>query len=304
MSYNKIKIDVLSVGVSSYDLTFLVSHHPQPDEKIFSDSLTECGGGPAANAAVTVSKLGFKSAFAGYLGNDFYGEKHFEELKSAGVLTDFIVIGKEPTPISVSFVKPNGQRSLINYRKKTDCLKENSIDFSNIEPRVILLDGHEPEISLPLVKSASSRGIKTILDAGSVHRGTKALVDQVDYLICSEKFAKDFTGEVKEESAIEKLVKYSSNVLITLGERGLLWKNMFGEGRRTAFKVEACDTTGAGDAFHGAFAVCVACKKDWDKSLEYSSAVAAICCKKVGARTGIPYKEEVEKFIIKQCEAK
>ena len=304
MSCNKIGIDVLCVGVSSYDLTFLLSHHPQPDEKIFSKSLTECGGGPAANAAVTVSKLGFKSAFAGYLGNDFYGKKHFQELKSAEVLTDLIVIGDEPTPISVSLVKPNGQRSLINYRRKTDYLKEKSVDFSNIEPSVILFDGHEPEISLPLAKTARSRGIKTILDAGSVHRGTKALVDQVDYLICSKKFARDFTGEEKEESALEKLFKYSSNVVITLGEQGLLWKNLLGEGKRTAFKVDACDTTGAGDAFHGAFAVCVACKKDWEKTLEYSSAVAAICCKKAGARTGIPNREEVEKFIIKQSEAK
>jgi len=304
MPYNKIEIDVLCVGVSSYDLTFLIPHHPQPDEKIFSNALTECGGGPAANAAVTVLKLGFKSAFAGYLGNDFYGKKHLHDLKSAGVLTDLIVIGDEPTPISVSLVKPNGQRSLINYRGKTDYLKESSVDFSNIEPHVILFDGHEPDISLPLAKTASSRGIKTILDAGSVHKGTKALVDQVDYLICSEKFARDFTGEMNEESAIEKLFEYSPNVIITLGERGLIWKNLFGEGKRMAFKVNSCDTTGAGDAFHGAFAVCLACKNDWEKTLEYSSAVAAICCEKVGARTGIPNKEEVEKFLLKQSEAK
>ncbi|MEY3879642.1 MAG: hypothetical protein RIQ94_437, partial [Pseudomonadota bacterium] len=80
-------IDVLCVGHASYDLVFSVDHHPTADEKIVAEDFLGCGGGPTANAAVTVARLGFKSAFAGYLGQDIYGEKHYQELLESGVNT-------------------------------------------------------------------------------------------------------------------------------------------------------------------------------------------------------------------------
>lgn len=70
---------------SCYDLVFSVSCHPLEDEKIFADGFFGCGGGPAANAAITVSNLGFKASFAGYLGQDIYGEKYYQELLEYGV---------------------------------------------------------------------------------------------------------------------------------------------------------------------------------------------------------------------------
>ena len=168
-----------------------------------------------------------------------------------------------------------------------------SVDFTNIEPRVILFDGHEPNISMSLVKEARERDIKTVLDAGSMHLGTKELISRVDYLVCSEIFATDFTGETDEKRAVEKLYEYSGNVVITLGKRGLVWKCKSGEGALPAFTVDVVDTTGAGDVFHGAFAACIAAGKKWDYTLKFSSAAAALCCTKMSARGGIPNKEEV-----------
>jgi len=72
-----IDIDVLCIGATTYDMVFEVPYQPGEDDKIFANNLTQCGGGPASNAAVLVSRLGLKSAFIGYLGNDLYGESHF-----------------------------------------------------------------------------------------------------------------------------------------------------------------------------------------------------------------------------------
>ncbi|MDD5631094.1 MAG: PfkB family carbohydrate kinase, partial [Methylococcales bacterium] len=111
MTNSPVHIDVLCVGHASYDLVFSVDHHPAEDEKIVAGGFVSCGGGPAANAAVTVAKLGFKSAFSGYLGQDLYGEKHYQELVGLGVNADLISRGTSPTPLSTVLVKPDGKRA-------------------------------------------------------------------------------------------------------------------------------------------------------------------------------------------------
>ena len=122
-------IDVLCVGHASYDLIFSIDHHPMADEKISASGFIGMGGGPAANAAVTVAKLGFKAAYAGYLGLDIYGEHHYRELLETGVHSDLIIRANSPTPLSTVLVKPDGQRALINYKGETKALPINAIDF-------------------------------------------------------------------------------------------------------------------------------------------------------------------------------
>ena len=279
-------IDVLCVGATSYDFVFRVNHQPGSDEKTTADAFIRCGGGPAANASVTVARMGLKAAFAGYLGSDIFGQIHLEELKAAGVDTRFVVRGQYPTPLSSVLVNPLGERSLVNYRDTDSVLPAESIDFSTLHPKVILFDGHEPELSLSLMNDAHTRGIKTVLDAGSLNKGTSRLFDKVGYLVCSEKFAYEFTGESSPDKAIETLFSYSPSVVITMGKNGLIWKNTGGKGRIPTFSVDVVDSTGAGDVFHGAFAGCLAMGKEWLESLTYSSAAAALCCTKLGARTG------------------
>ncbi len=274
-----------------------VPHHPLPDEKCVAESLTSCGGGPAANAAVSVARLGGRAAFAGYLGNNFFGNQHFNELQSAEVITDLIVRGNHPTPLSIVLVKSNGDRTVINYRPSNQYLKKGEIDFSHVHPKVILFDGHEPDLSIPLAKQARIQKIPTILDAGSVHHGTKKLIDIVDYTICSEKFAADFTNNTNMEKALDTLHRHCQNVVITLGGKGLLWKREKDCGHFPAMKIKAVDTTGAGDTFHGAFSYCVAIGKSWEETLLFSSAAAALCCTKMGARKGIPDKYELEQLL-------
>ncbi len=295
MPDNLIEVDVLCVGHASYDLVFSVPHHPGEDEKMVADNFISCGGGPAANAAVMVAKLELKSAFVGYLGSDLYGEMHRQELIDHKVIVDKIVRGSSPTPLSMVLVKPDGKRALINYKGETKPLPENAVDVSAIKAKVILFDGHEPHISIPLVKAAKAQGVLTVLDAGSVHPGTLALMNVVDYLICSEKFAIQLAGN--EETALSHLAKASPNVGITLGERGLIWQQGETRGALSIFPIKAIDTTGAGDAFHGAFAAAIALGMTWHEVLHYASAAGALCCTKAGARLGLPtYQEHQELF--------
>lgn len=299
---NVTPVDVLCVGAGTYDLVYSVDRHPKPDEKIRASSFIGCGGGPAANGAVTVARLGLQAAFAGYLGKDIFGNAHLEELQKAGVNTDFVARGVYSSALSVVIVKPDGSRSLVNYRKPESFLAPGTVDFSTVDPRVILFDGHEPRISPDLARSARARGIITVLDAGSIHGGTQELAGLVDYLVCSENFGLDFTGETDEERALARLSSYAPNVIITLGVRGLVWKNVTGSGRLPAYRAMAVDTTGAGDVFHGALAACLSQEMAWLSSLRYASAAGALCCMKIGARLGIPTKGEVEEFLARQEE--
>lgn len=293
MKANTTDIDVLCVGHASYDLIFSVAHHPCEDEKIFATDLMGCGGGPAANAAITVARLGLKAAFAGYLGKDVYGNAHLQEFINEGVNTHLIARGPSPTPLSTILVKPDGKRALINYKGNTQPLPLGSLDFSTINPKVILFDGHEPEISLALAEVARAQGIPLVLDAGSLHKGTSILMDKVDYLACSEKFARQVAGD-DLQVALTHLAALSPNVIITLGEHGLIWQCGQRRGALPAFPVTAIDTTGAGDAFHGALAAAIARNMNWQDSLHYANAAGALCCTKIGARPGLPSKQEFD----------
>jgi sulfofructose kinase len=244
-----------------------------------------------------VSRMGLKSAFAGYLGSDLFGRLHLEELHSAGVNTELVVRGDYVTPVSSVIVKPSGERSVVNYRSAESLLHRDRPVLSNIHPRVILFDGHEPKLSVALLNQARDLGITTVLDAGSLNKGTSKLFDRVDYLVCSETFAYEFSGASSPDAAMERLIPHARSVVITLGKNGLIWKNAGEAGRLPAFPVDVKDTTGAGDVFHGAFAGCLALGKEWNETLTYSSAAAALCCTKLGARAGIPEGVEVEKFL-------
>ncbi len=282
-------VDVLCVGFACYDLTFSVDHHPAPDDKIFADGLTQCGGGPAANAAVAAARLGRSVAFAGYLGNDVYGDLHVEEFIREDVSTELIARGKSPTPLSVILVKPDGARTVVNYKGGAEYLPECGIDFSRVRPRAILFDGHQPNLSSALALWARENSVPTVLDAGSVHKGSVDLFPLVTHVVASAKFARQFSGQDDPYRALDMMARSHPSVVVTLGDKGLIWKTGRGSGQLDAPKVDVVDTTGAGDAFHGAFAAGLSMGMEWDDLLRYSSAYAARCCTKMGARTGMAY---------------
>lgn len=298
--------DVLCVGFACYDLTFSIDRHLGADEKGRATALTACGGGLAANAAVTAARLGYRTAFAGYLGNDLYGDAHLAEFHDSGVDTSLALRGTAPTPLSAILVKPDGERTLVNYRAELPTLGPDAIDLAVNPPGAIHFDGHQLPLAVPLIRQARALGIPTVLDADSVNDGTTALMGLVEFLVTSERFAQQFTGKEDVAEAAAALSPYAPTVVVTAGARGLAWHSRadsrFGPGAGwfPAFSVEAVDTTGAGDAFHGAFAAGLAGGMGWEELLRYASAVGALCCTKYGARIGIPTGAEVAAFLESQ----
>lgn len=290
------QIDVLCVGYACVDLNFRVSHHPSEDEKLRATSMHSCGGGPAANAAVAIKRLGGKAAFAGYLGTDAFGEAHLREFQDEGVSTHGIARGDIPTPVAAVSIKPDGARSIVDFRAAQADACEGSVSLAEQTPSALLLDGHQPLLSAKLLDEARELGIPTLLDAGSIHDGTMMLYNQVDYLITSEKFARSFTGEDDPRLALAALDGSAPFVAATWGEDGVYWQNENGQHHTPAFDIEPVDTTGAGDAFHGAFALGLVRGLSVRDNIRFSSATAALTCLKAGARNALPALKDVQRL--------
>jgi len=287
-------IDVLCVGYACLDINFKAGHHPDADEKIRASAMHLCGGGPAANAAVAVARLGGRAAFAGYLGRDAFGEAHLRELQAEGVDTSTVRRGETATPIACITIKPDGQRSIVDYSPEAAIIEEDALSLAQLKPKVLLVDGHQPLLSLKLVDAARMLGIPSILDAGSIHDGTLMLYNKVDYLITSEKFARQFSGEEDPRLALAAMDGSAGWIACTWGQGGVYWQDENGQHHMPAFDIDPVDTTGAGDAFHGAFALGLAEGLAIKPNLRRASATAALTCLREGARSALPDRQRVE----------
>lgn len=289
-------LDVLCVGHAAFDITMTVARHPAPNEKLHAEAMALGGGGPAANAAVQAARLGGKAGFCGYLGADLFGDMHLREFEAEGVDTRWIVRGDAPTPVSQILAKPDGARSVVNYKAQTAPLAANAAVVAGDAARVFLFDGHEPRLSEAILARARDARRLTLLDAGSLHDGTRLLAPRVDVLAASARFARQWTGAEDMDAALDALASVNDCVVITLGEAGLIWARDGARGRLQAPDIEAVDSTGAGDAFHGALAWALANGRGWEEALRLASLAGALTCTKLGARQGLPTRAELARF--------
>ncbi len=216
------QFDVLCVGFACYDLIFTVDHHPGPNEKARASAFLGCGGGTAANAAVAAAQLGASTAFTGYLGNDIYGDQHLAELHAAGVDTRLVVRGAEATSISAIFVKPDGARSIVNYREQiASRLTPADVPFTQVRPKTVLFDGHQPALALAVADWAHAQGIPTVLDADTINDGNRDLVRRCTIVAASEHFAQAFTGADSPQAGMARLAhRHSGRAWLDLAARG------------------------------------------------------------------------------------
>lgn len=122
------------------------------------------------------------------------------------------------------------------------------------------------------------------------------LYNKVDYLITSEKFARNFSGEDNPRLALAALDGAAPFIACTWGDDGVYWQDEEGQHHMPAFDIEPVDTTGAGDAFHGAFALGLAEGLSVKDNLRRATATAALTCLKAGARSALPERDRVEKL--------
>lgn len=301
----KRKFDVVGIGCSAVDYLGVVPRFPEPDVKMQMLDLTRQGGGLAATAMVTVSRLGARAAYVGKIGDDAFGRFIVEELEKEGVSAEHCVIERGGSARFAFIIvdREKGTRTILWSQKGVAALTERELDWASVlSTRVLLVDEHEPEASLAAAASARKAGIRVVLDAEKVDAVTSALVKLADTVIVPAHFAFELTGERAVERAADSMRREGGGtVVITAGAGGSYYADGTERFHQPAFGVDVVDTTGAGDVFHGAFAF--ALLHDWTarERAEFASAVAALKCRKLGGRAGIPSLAETLAFLSERC---
>lgn len=282
----------------------LLEKYPQLNEKTVLKQFAREGGGPVPTALVVLQKLGLNTAYIGKVGADDEGQFLITALQQHGVNTDFVFSDPEcDTPMAIVMVdEPSGKRTIILNRTETTdiILTKPALDrISN--GRLLLVDGWEHEATIAAAERAHQHGIPVAADYGSLRPDMEHLLSVTDYPIVSENFCHQFFGKITPEKAAEKLLNWGATVaIVTCGIRGSFAASPQETRHQPAFEVPVVDTTGAGDVYHGGFLFGLL--KNWSlaESMRFASAVAALKCRALGGRAGIPELAEVKQFLKRQ----
>lgn len=291
-------VSICCIGQSAYDITARIDENLIPDSKYRIESHVECAGGPALNAACVCSTWGEPTSLISRIGDDQYGSMIMESLQRYGVKVSGMI--RDPgSRTSLSFIVANGltgERTIFNFPSSHGC---SSAPIPEKEPSVILSDGHEPEASIACIR-AFPKAI-SIMDAGSCRPDVLTVARESKYVICSRTFAEQYLGRpltldaegLKESLLSIGRINEGCKVVVTLGGKGLAFLEGDQLVTMPAFEVDAVDTTGAGDIFHGAFAFGLARNLGMRESLTLASMAAAVSVTRCGGQVSIPALGEV-----------
>lgn len=293
---------ILCVGHVSYDITFPIDGFLEENKKIRVSKRVTCGGGPASNAAYLLGNWGSEVYIAGLVGKDIYGEEIVKEFKTANVNTKYLEM-RDCYDTSNSIIinnTKNASRTILSYRAQEEKMHKLDLDF---EPDIILIDGHEYAESKRLLEKYPDA--ISIIDAGRATDEVIALARKVNYVVCSKEFAEAVTNikiDYQNENTIIELYHRLENlfhgiIVVTLEEKGALYKYAGSIGIMDAIKVPAVDSTGAGDLFHGAFTYGISKRYDLNTVLTIATVAAGISVKRIGGRNSVATKEEMRKYI-------
>lgn len=291
---------IACLGITVLDRVQLVDRLPTTGGKFVSKEYFEIGGGPAATASVAVAKLGHDVEFIGRVGGDSVATTMIEELNHYGVQTNHIItIEDSSSSFSSVLVDDEGERMIINHQdpklsRDTAMLK--SVDFSQFD--AILCDVRWPEGAKYALEQAKRHGIPSVLDADISPDPIADLVELADHVAFSEVGLSNFVQTEEVEAGLRLAQERTEGkVYVTVGKDGCFWLENGSLEHVAAPVVDAIDTTGAGDTFHGALTVAVAEKMDSHVGVKFSNLVAAIKCTKLGGREGIPTRSIVDEQI-------
>lgn len=293
---------ILCMGHISYDITFPVKEFITENKKVRVDSRVECGGGPASNAAYLLGKWGSEVYIAGLIGNDPYGRRIVEEFENANVNTKYLEVRdgyKTSNSIIINNLS-NSSRTILSYRENDVHMKELNLDF---EPDIILIDGHEAVESNRLLDKYPNA--ISIIDAGRANEDVIKLAKKVNYVVCSKEFAEEVSGitiDYNDDQTIINLYhnlekEFQGIIVVTLEDKGALYKYEGNIGIMDALKVNALDSTGAGDLFHGAFTYGVSKCYNLNTVLTIATVAGGISVKRIGGRNSVATKEEMRMYI-------
>jgi len=281
-----------------------VQNFPAPGTKVSASEFIVTGGGCAANAAVAVARLGGRAAFAGPLGGD-------DDQVSNRILADLVnegidcsgVARKDDGTASVSLVLLDGTgEKAIATRRGVNLGHVLPADAAKLVADVdaVLIDNRFPEFVTAVCCVAQARKIPIVIDLDQETKPDDPLLKLGSHLVASAEALRATTGLSDCGTGLRRLAAHLSGFLaVTDGPNGVTWLDGGTLRHMPAFKVKAIDSLGAGDAFHGAFALALAEGRDLRGAMRFASATAALKCTHFGGASGAPQRAEVEEFLKK-----
>ena len=296
--------DAVGFGLNAVDHLIVVPEYPAFDTKIRLLDHKQSAGGQTASAMVALRRLGLKTAYAGRFGSDPEGLFGFQTLKDDDVNVDFaeIVEGAKNQIAFITIDERSGERTIVWDRDDRLAYSpdEAPAEFGALG-KVLHLDGHDPPACARVARVAHDAGTIVSADIDNVYEGLPELLPLIDIMIGSKEFPRRVTGIHDHREALVELKNRFGCPLVgmTIGAQGVV---VYHEGKfieSPGFEAPGgCrDTTGAGDAFHAGFLYGFLIGEDLETSLKLGNAVAAIKCSALGARTALPTKTELDKFL-------
>jgi sulfofructose kinase len=292
--------ELISIGLSVADHLWLYDEPMRGTFRPVVDYLAQ-GGGLAATAAVAMARLGASVEIWTRVGDDEAGRFIVEQFRKEGVETSQVKVcrgGCSPV-CGVMVDRPNAERYFNYFSGRGLDPSPDGLDLSRVDrAKAILVDCHWPEAQLAAARRARERGVPVCGDIEGTHGIAGELLQYVDYPIYSLECAQVYGQTGSVEGDLRKIAELGGKVpMITLGDQGAIWLEDGAIRRCPAFRVPVVDTTGCGDVFHGAFTFGLG--RGWDvaRNVRFASATAALKCRALGGRTGIPTCDEVLAFL-------
>lgn len=296
--------DAVGFGLNAVDHLIVVPKYPSFDTKTRLLSHKLSAGGQTATAMVSLRRLGFKTAYAGRFGSDPEGHFGLQTLKDEGVNIEFaeMVEGAATQIAFITIEEQTGERTIVWDRDDRLAYKPDEAprNFGSLG-KILHLDAHDPPACVVVARDAKAAGTIISADIDNVYDGLPELLPYIDILVGSKEFPYRVTGvSDQRQSLIELKNRFGSAITgMTLGDLGaLLYCNdQFLESPAFHAPGGCKDTTGAGDAFRGGFLYGLLNGDDVETSMKYGNAVAAMKCSMLGARPGLPSREQLRDFL-------
>jgi len=294
--------DVVGVGLNATDTLLLLPEYPPYAGKVRFSSEILSPGGQVATAMVACARLGLRTKYIGTIGDDLRGEIQRQSLDGTGVDTSGVIV-RAGCPNQTAYIlvdQRTGERTVLWHRAECLRLRPEDIRPEDIlTARIVHLDGCDTEAAAFAAQVARKAGIPVTVDVDTVYPGFEAVLQNTDYLVASSVWPGRWTTEADGLVALACVQReYGLKVsAMTLGDFGsvALFENQFYYS--PAFQVHCADTTGAGDAYHGAFCYAILQGMPMLEALDFSNAAAALNCTAIGARGHIPPVGEVEDLL-------
>ena len=291
-------LDVLVIGRNCIDYISVVDRFPREDEKVPLNARYVEGGGQGGTSASCVARLGGKVALIGNIGDDDVGQSCLQRLNRFNVDTRHIrVIENAATPIAYLFVnQSNGKRTIIYEPSRLpDITLSENLDQLLLRAKTISLDPQTTTLG-PVLKQRMRADAKLIYDCERWKDRLEDMMDAADYFIPSSAFFDTRSDLFEPKQLFDNITKLREMIrgqlIVTHGQDGAFYPLKRKLYQVAAPRVRVVDTTGAGDNFHGAFALAIGRGFDLHDAVKFSVAVASLSCRAIGGRAAVPGWQE------------